>query len=194
MITNDEFDIDTIAAALTKDGDRYDVLDADEGYTFRLRIEGDDLSVEDLEDPEVFGRWATAWDGYRKYDRPTGFTGAAVKFWSESCQGVQYWYEPPESFRKFKGSGFDTLDEWEAAKDSNLQYVRGLISWGYVQIGVVLTHERADGYTREWSAWIAGVENSLANPVRQDWDNYVASIVKDQIAEVIGEAMEGKPE
>lgn len=195
------FDIDAIAAELVDDGDTYViVLDsepdqafADDGtWTFRLCIEHDDLQVSDIEDPEVFGRYECRQylDGNR--DRPDGFTGAAVKIPDDANQGYYYWYEPPKDLRRFKGSGFSTIEAWEEAKALNLSYVRNLLSWGYIQIGVKLTHLRPDGYTRKWAAWVGGVESGtgLWGESLKHHDEYVAEMVKDQIAEVIGEVEE----
>ena len=190
------FDIDAIAAELTDDGDKIDWVHPDDDgvWTFRLRIEHDDLAVEDMEDPEVFGRYEC-----RRYDehsdhRPAGFTGAAVKIQDDANQGYYYWYEPPADLRRFKGSGFATIEEWEKAKERNLRYVRNMLSWGYIQIGVEVTHTRPDGYQHEWSEWLGGVESStgLWGEELADHNNYVAEIVKQQLDELIAQIEQGQ--
>lgn len=193
-ITHPAFDVAAIAALLTEDHDKY-VADRDDGqWTFRLRIEHDDLTVADIEDPEVFGRYQYGEYGReRDRNRPDGFTGAAVKIASESSQGDFYWYEPPKDFRRFKGSGFTSVEEWEAAKARNLVYVRNLLSWGYIYIAVSLTHERPDGYKRSWSSpGIGGVESStgLWGEDLKNHQAYVATIIADEIGELIHEIKE----
>jgi hypothetical protein len=187
------FDIDAIAADLTEDGDSYTTADTTQlevdTWTFRLRIEPDDLGVGDIEDPEVFGRYEYGEYGRYGRDRPAGFTGAAVKIPSDSDQGGFYWYEPPMDFRRFKGSGFATIEEWEKAKELNLRYVRNLLSWGYIQIGIEVTNIRADGYRREWSQWFGGIESGtgLWGEELARHNDYVAATVKEQLGEVIAQ-------
>lgn len=188
-ITHPAFDIEAIAALLTDDHDKY-VSDRDDGqWTFRLRIEHDDLTVADIEDPEVFGRYECREYGRSERDRPDGFTGAAVKIQDDANQGYYYWYEPPKDFRRFKGSGFTSIEEWEAAKARNLVYVRNLLSWGYISIGVEVTHVRSDGYKRSWCEWIGGVESGtgLWGEDLKNHNDYVATIVKEQVEQVIYE-------
>ncbi len=187
------FDIDTIAAALVDDetfvitGDEYNPLVEPGTWTFRLRIEPDDLQVSDIEDDEVFGRYEYGEYGRGSRDRPADFTGAAVKISSASSQGDYFWYEPPTYLRKFKGSGFATLTAFVAAQAANLVHVRNLLSWGYERIGVEVTHVRPDGYKQSWVEWLSGVESStgLWGEALNDHDRYVAEIIREQLGEVI---------
>lgn len=174
------FDTDAIVAALTEDGDKYE----DGEWRFKLRIEpDDDLTVDDMEDPEVFGRYEFREYGRDNRDRPDGFTGAAVKLASETSQGVYYWYEPPKDFRKFKGSGFTDINAWENAKEANLRYVRRILSYGYSSLGIIATHTRSDGYERTWSEWIGGTDFG-------EWPEskaYIAEMVGDVLGELLAQ-------
>lgn len=177
---------------LREDGDVHK-FEADGMWTFTLHIEQDEcMSYEDQEDPEVFGRVEVASDGYWRSDghpqRPDGFTGAARKFASESSQGYSYWYEPPKDFRRFKGSGFTDIDEWRNAAEAHFRNVRSVVSWGYVVIGVKARHVRPDGYERDWSEWIGGVENPIdvyGSQARKDWDDYVHELVGELLDELL---------
>lgn len=169
---------------LDTDGDNFEIEDDDDLWTFTLHVDGDDLSYEDIEDPEVFGQvgWTPLWDeDGKRHDRPADFTGAAVKLHlgNNHPSNQNLWYEPPKELRKFKGSGFDTLEGWNEAKALNLRYVTEILMWGYVHISVTLTHERADGYTHEWrSPGLGGVE-AMAEP------SYIAEIARQEISEIM---------
>lgn len=183
--------IDLIASHLHEDGDTYTEDSPTLGkVTFKLCIEHDDLQVGDMEDEEVFGRYAVRQyrDG-QELGRPDDFTGAAVKFDSDSTQGVYFWYEPPLHLRSPKRGGFDNVDDWGKAVRENLVIVRNLLSWGYISIGVKLTHVRPDGYTRSWFASIGGVESGtgLSGQALKDHNAHVAELVREQIGEVLAE-------
>jgi hypothetical protein len=187
--TISDFDVEMIAAELSDDGDTYEVQAEAGTWTFRLRIESDNLTVEDVEDPEVFGRYECREYGRGDRDRPAGFTGAAVKIQDDANQGFYYWYEPPSDLRRFKGSGFATIEDWTKAKETNLRHVRNLLSWGYIRIGIEVTHTRPDGYHRKWSEWTGGIESStgLWGEELNNHNLYVAEIVKEQLGEVLAE-------
>jgi hypothetical protein len=187
------FDTEAILADLHDDDDVHKFTDEGE-WTFTLHIDQDEcLTYEDNEDPEVFGKVQYA-DQRRTNDfgyhpRPDGFTGAARRFYSESSQGDVYWYEPPKDFRRFKGSGFNDIDKWREAARRHFENVKSVVSWGYVQVGVIASHVRPDGYQRKWSEWIGGVENPVMSwgPERKQWDDYIHGIVGELLTELISQ-------
>lgn len=183
---SDEY-IAHLASHLTDDGDTYEPEGS--GFTWKLHIESDpDLTPGDVEDDEVFGRYEIR-NYHENTNRPDGFSGAAVKIQDDSTQGYWYWYEPPAHLRKFRGSGFETPAQWEQAKRDNLMYVRNLLSWGYIQIGITCTHARQDGYSRTWTEWIGGVESGtgLSGDARKHHNAYVAELIREQIGEVLAQ-------
>ena len=184
-----EFDIDDIASHLDDDGDSYEISTDNGTWTFRLNINHDDLSYEDMEDEEVFGKVAWIDRGttyYRKQryenaNRPREFTGAARKMTAESYPGVnQFWYEPPAEFRRFKGSGWEDRDVWEEAAEAHARNVRSIVSWGYNVVTITARHQLPDGYHREWSQAVGGIEAEADRA-------YLDSVFHDVLHELIGE-------
>jgi hypothetical protein len=175
------FDIDTIAAALDGDGDLIEIPSENGTWTFRLEIHADQLSYEDVEDRETFGKvqWIDSHSLRERSPRPGGFTGAAFKMDCEAYPGT-FWYEPPKEFRKFKGSGFETWDDWFKARDAHKRHVRSVVSWGYISVTITAEHYLPDGYHRSWDASLSGVESEADRA-------YLDSVFHDVLSDLIGE-------
>lgn len=127
-------DTDTItelAGDLVDDGDTVELPDR---RTARLRVEADDLTIEDLEDPETIGRIAPVSHNYRD-PRPVGFNGAARKVWCGRSECV--WWQPPA----------DVLAD-AAALDKLRQWVRDRLELGYVFVTVEIVGPDVDAYRR----------------------------------------------
>lgn len=187
------FDIDAIAAELTDDGDTYAVtvdsgayddwrhtgseaaaraLDDDGTWMFKLRIEPDeDMSLLDEAGEGVWcgriewGRWCRDYD--RPHAKPDGWVNGRTVRLDKFCHWLRgtdvLWWEIPEDIPE------DQIPEFRS------RLVR-LLEYGYVQIGVELTHERPDGYSRKWTEWLGGVDEPYPEAIAEQISEVIAQI------------------
>lgn len=149
-------DIDT--SDLTDDGD---LLELGDRFRLRLKIEPDDVSVNDHfgQEPNVMTYGAVskycydyARDGHEP--RPEGFTGRARKI--EVGHGYWVWWEP-----------FNYEGEWDRKtpdeQRKEIDWITDLLQSGFVQVGLELEELVSDSLGNEhWveiaSEWVGGVD------------------------------------
>jgi len=151
--------IDAITAALTSDGDTFDLPD---GRTVRLRITPDD--IDPFDEYGSFGKIGEIRrnDFSNRGERPARFDGNAEKLWAG--QSHQVWWQPPADGPTRSSEGFAELR----------QLVTELLEFGMIVVTVEILNG-TDAYGRP----IAQSAESLSGIEPFPKPEYLAEVIGD---------------